>query len=335
MIITRSPFRVSFFGGGSDLPAFYRRSPGAVLSTTIDRYMYLSVHPHFDGRSLLVKYSQTELAERPADIRHPIVRRALERLGITGGLEITSTADLPAGTGLGSSSAFAVALLHALYAQRGRVVSAARLAHEASAIEIDDLDEPIGKQDQYATAHGGLNLIRFFPDDSVDVTPIAISQASRQALERSLLMFYTGVQRAAGSVLAAQRHALEHDQAKRAAVTRMVELAHHGRALLEAGEIQRFGALLDDGWQIKRTLTAQVSTPEIDRLYGAARAAGAWGGKLLGAGAGGFLLVAADAAAHPAIRAALAGMRELPVRFERGGCKLVYLGEDPLPDPPG
>jgi galactokinase/mevalonate kinase-like predicted kinase len=211
---------------------------------------------------------------------------------------------------------------------------AARCRRRGS-IEIEDLDEPVGKQDQYATAHGGLNVIRFFPDDSVDVTPVAITAASRRALEAALLLFYTGAQRSAGSVLAAQRHAIEHDRDKHAAVARMVELVHRGRALLEAGEIEPFCRLLDDGWQLKRSLTPHVSPPEVDRRYAAALAAGAWGGKLLGAGAGGFLLVAAPADARPAVRTALAGWRELPVRFERGGCKLVYLGDDPLPDPPG
>ncbi|MBC7975072.1 MAG: GHMP kinase [Myxococcales bacterium] len=332
MIITRAPFRISFFGGGSDLPAFYQRATGAVLSATIDRYMYLSVHPHFDGRTILVKYAQTERVERPADLRHPIVRRALERLGIAGGIEITSTADLPAGTGLGSSSAFAVALLHALYAYQGRAVGPTRLAREAAEIEIVDLDEPVGKQDAYASAHGGLNAIRFFTDDSVDVAPVALAAGPRQTLERALMLFYTGAQRSAGAVLAAQRHALEHDANKQATVARMVELAYRGRALIEDGDVEAFGRLLDDGWQLKRSLTTQVSTPQIDQMYAAAMAAGAWGGKLLGAGAGGFLLVAAENAVHPAVRSALAGYRELAVRFERGGSKLVYLGDDPVRD---
>jgi D-glycero-alpha-D-manno-heptose-7-phosphate kinase len=334
MIISRSPFRVSFFGGGSDLPAYYHHAVGAVLSASIDRYMYLSVHPHFDGRSILVKYSQTEHVQHPRELRHPIVRRALERLGILGGIEITSTADLPAGTGLGSSSAFAVALLHALYSQQGRVVSPSRLADEAAQIEIEDLAEPIGKQDQYATAIGGLNFIRFFADESVDVTPIAIGSACRADLENSLLLFFTGAQRSAATVLAEQRRLLQSSALTQSTMTRMVELAYRGRELLEAANVEAFCRLLDQGWQLKRTLTPHISTPDIDRLYAAARAAGAWGGKLLGAGGGGFLLVAASVEARPAVRAALAGLRELPLRFERGGTKLVYLGEDPLPDPP-
>ncbi|HZS35971.1 MAG TPA: GHMP kinase [Polyangia bacterium] len=328
MIITRSPFRVSFFGGGSDLESFYRRGAGAVLSTTIDRYMYLSVHPYFDGRSIHVKYSSSELAGAVADVRHPIVRRVLERLGISGGVEITSTADVPAGTGLGSSSAFTVGLLNSIYAHTGRQISVERLAREACQIEIEDLKTPIGKQDQYASAYGGLNLIRFFPDESVDVTPLVISPECRRALEASLLMFYTGEQRSAASVLVEQRQAIDSDAAKYAAMCRMVDQVMEAKALLEAGDVAAFGRLLDEAWRIKRTLTSKISNPAIDRVYEAARAAGAWGGKLLGAGGGGFLLLAAAPTEHAAIRAACPGMQELPVRFERGGSKVVYMSEE-------
>lgn len=328
MIITRSPFRVSFFGGGSDLAAFHRRRPGAVLSTTIDRYMYLSVHPYFDGRSIHVKYSSSELAASVGELRHPIVRRVLERLAISGGVEITSTADVPAGTGLGSSSAFTVGLLNVLYAHTGRQISVERLAREACQIEIEDLKTPIGKQDQYASAYGGLNLIRFFPDESVDVTPLVISPECRRALEASLLMFYTGEQRAAASVLTEQGQLMISDDDKFAAMGRMVDQVLQAKALLEDGEVEAFGRLLDEAWQIKRTLTSKISNPSIDRLYGAARAAGAWGGKLLGAGGGGFLLMAAAPSQHAAIRAACSGLQELPVRFERGGSKVVYMSEE-------
>ncbi len=328
MIITRSPFRVSFFGGGSDLAAFYRRRPGAVLSTTIDRYMYLSAHPYFDRTSIHVKYSSSELARSVAEVRHPIVRRVLERLGVAGGVEITSTADVPAGTGLGSSSAFTVGLLNLMYAYAGRHVPVERLAREACEIEIEDLQTPIGKQDQYASAYGGLNLIRFFPDESVDVTPLVISPDCRRALERSLLMFYTGEQRSAASVLTEQRALLMSDAEKAAAMQRMVDQVDQAKALLEADQVEGFGRLLDEAWQLKRSLTTKISNPAIDRLYEAARAAGAWGGKLLGAGGGGFLLLAADPDRHDAVRAACAGAQELPVRLERGGSKVVYMSEE-------
>ena len=328
MIITRSPFRVSFFGGGSDMAAFYRRRTGAVLSTTIDRYMYLSLHPYFDGKSIHVKYSSSELAASVSELRHPIVRRVLERLKVAGGVEITSTADVPAGTGLGSSSAFTVGLLNVLYAHLDRAAGVEKLAREACQVEIEDLQTPIGKQDQYASAYGGLNLIRFFPDDSVDVTPLVISQGCRKELQASLLMFYTGEQRAAASVLAEQKQVIDSDEEKFAVMTRMVEQAYQAKALLEAGDVVSFGRLLDEAWQLKRTLTTRISTASIDALYNAAMEAGAWGGKLLGAGGGGFLLVAAPVERHAAVRAACAGLLELPLHLERGGSKVVYMSEE-------
>lgn len=328
MIITRTPFRVSFFGGGSDLAAFYRRSVGAVLSTTIDRYMYLSAHPYFDGTSIHIKYSSAELARSVDEVRHPIVRAVLKRLRIDGGVEITSTADVPAGTGLGSSSAFTAGLLNLLYAYHGKQVSPARLGAEASAIEIDELGAPIGKQDQYAAAFGGLNFIRFFPDETVDVSPLVISPACRAQLQDSLLMFYTGDQRSASAVLSEQRTALLTEQRKFETMRRMVELAFEAKALLEAERVAAFGRLLHDAWALKRSLTTSISNGAIDDMYERAMRAGAWGGKLLGAGGGGFLLVAAPETAHGAIREALGHCKELPLRLERGGSKVVYMTED-------
>jgi D-glycero-alpha-D-manno-heptose-7-phosphate kinase len=328
MIITRTPFRVSFFGGGSDLAAFYRRSPGAVLSTTIDRYMYLSAHPYFDQHSIHLKYATTEMAATVDEVRHPIVRRVLKRLPVRGGIEITSTADIPAGTGLGSSSAFTVGMLNLLYAYSGRRVSPGRLAKEACEVEIEDLGEPIGKQDQYASAHGGISFIRFFPDEEVDVAPLPLTPACRAHLESTLLMFYTGDQRRASELLSEQRNALLNDADKFLAVQRMVDMAFEARALLEAEDVPAFGRLLHQLWLIKRTMTASISNARIDEMYERARAAGAWGGKLLGAGGGGFLLVAAPEAAHVPIREALGHLQELPMRFERGGSKVVYMAED-------
>jgi D-glycero-alpha-D-manno-heptose-7-phosphate kinase len=328
MIITRTPFRVSFFGGGSDLAAFYRRSPGAVLSTTIDRYMYLSAHPYFDQHSIHIKYATTELAASIADVRHPIVRAVLKRLPVHAGIEITSTADIPAGTGLGSSSAFTVGMLNLLYAYDGRRVSADRLAKEACEVEIADLGEPIGKQDQYASAHGGMNFIRFFPDEEVDVAPLPLTSACRAMLESTLLMFYTGDQRSASALLSQQSKALLTDADKFAAVQRMVEMAFEARTLLEAEDVPAFGRLLHDLWRIKRTMTASITNARIDEMYDRALKAGAWGGKLLGAGGGGFLLVAAPSEAHVAIREALEHLQELPMRFERGGSKVVYMADD-------
>jgi D-glycero-alpha-D-manno-heptose-7-phosphate kinase len=328
MIITRTPFRVSFFGGGSDLPSFYERSRGAVLSTTIDKYMYLSAHPYFDPKSIHLKYAITELAETVAEVRHPIVRRVLERLSIRGGIEITSTADVPAGTGLGSSSAFTVGLLNLLYGYSGRRVSAGRLAKEACDIEIEDLGEPIGKQDQYASAFGGMNFVRFFPDGEVDVTPVRTTPTCRASLEAALLMFYTGNPRSASELLRDQKQAIAVNPDKFGAVERMVEMAYQAKELLETEDVPAFGRLLHDLWGIKRTLTPSISNPGIDEAYEKAREAGAWGGKLLGAGGGGFLLVAAPPSTHAPIRAALGYMQELPMRLERAGSKVVYMSED-------
>jgi D-glycero-alpha-D-manno-heptose-7-phosphate kinase len=329
MIITRTPFRVSFFGGGSDLPGFYQRSQGAVLSTTIDKYMYLSAHPYFDPKSIHLKYAISELAATVADVRHPIVRRVLERLSIQGGIEITSTADVPAGTGLGSSSAFTVGLLNLLYGYSGKRVTAGRLAKEACDIEIEDLGEPIGKQDQYASAFGGMNFVRFFPDEQVDVAPVRLSPACRTALEGSLLMFYTGNPRSASELLRDQKEAVATDHEKFAAISRMVEMAYRAKELLETEDVPAFGRLLHDLWSIKRTITSTISNARIDEAYDKAREAGAWGGKLLGAGGGGFLLVAAPTSSHQAIRAALGYMQELPMRLERAGSKVVYMSDDP------
>jgi D-glycero-alpha-D-manno-heptose-7-phosphate kinase len=328
MIITRTPFRVSFFGGGSDLAAFYRRSPGAVLSTTIDRYMYLSAHPYFDRHSIHLKYATSELAATVDDVRHPIVRRVLQRLPIRGGIEITSTADIPSGTGLGSSSAFTVGLLNLLYAYGGRRVSAERLAKEACEVEVEDLGEPIGKQDQYASAFGGMSFIRFFSDEEVDVAPLPLTSACRVMLEKTLLMFYTGDQRSASDLLSEQKKALLADAHKFAAVQRMVEMAFEARALLEAEDVPAFGRLLHELWTIKRTMTSSITNARIDEMYDRALHSGAWGGKLLGAGGGGFLLVAAPESAHATIRAALGHLQELPMRFERGGSKVVYMADD-------
>jgi len=208
MIISQTPFRISFAGGGSDLPAYYREHGGAVVSTAIDKYVYVTVSRKFD-HTLRVSYSRTEEVEKAAQLQHPIVRESMHMLGLEGGLEITSVADIPSrGTGLGSSSSFAVGLLHALHAIEGRHVSAEQLADEACRIEIEKCGEPIGKQDQYAAAYGGLNYIQFLRDGSVHVEPIALSRDARENLDRHFLMFYTGITRSASDILAGQSKAL-------------------------------------------------------------------------------------------------------------------------------
>src|SRR5581483_6623866 len=244
--------RISFAGGGSDLPAYYRRFGGAVVSTTIDKYMYLVIHPYFNPK-IRVKYSRLEDVERVEDIQHPIVRECLTRHRIPKGMEIASFADVPAGSGLGSSSAFTVGLLHALEAHQGRSVSASELAAAACDVEINRLGEPIGKQDQYASAFGGLSYIQFNSDDSVEVERLIVTPKTLRGFERRLMMFYLGQERSAGAILREQSANMA-DPAMAAGVARMVELAGQFRRALESSRLDECGHLLDENWRLKRGL---------------------------------------------------------------------------------
>lgn len=325
MIITRTPFRVSFAGGGSDLKDFYSREPGAVISTAIDKYVYLAVKPHFD-RNFRISYSKTEFADTVEQIEHPIVRECLKLLQIERGCEIISMADLPSRTGLGSSSSFTVGLLHALYADLGRVVTPERLASEACRIEIETLAEPIGKQDQYIAAYGGLQVIQFNPDGSVFVDPVICTLETRRELNRRLLMFFVGGVRDARAVLARQK---ENTSKKRDVLARMTKMAFRMRDLLaEARDLKEFGSLLHEGWLAKKSLEASISNPQIDGYYERGLRAGALGGKLLGAGAGGFLLFYCEPEHQSCLRQELAELRELPFSFDGQGSKIVHIGSD-------
>jgi D-glycero-alpha-D-manno-heptose-7-phosphate kinase len=327
MIVVRTPFRISFAGGGSDLPVYYRRFGGVVLSTTIDRYMYIVIHPYFHSK-IRLKYSRMEDVERVEDIQHPIVRECLRRYSeLPKGMEIASFADVPAGTGLGSSSAFTVGLLHALVAHHGQFTSASELASEACEIEINRLGEPIGKQDQYAVAYGGLNYIRFHQDESVEVEPLVIPPSVKRTFENNLLLFFLGHERSAASILAGQSANME-DPSKAARVTAMVEIADAFRCALQDGRLDECGTLLDESWKLKRALADGVSTDEVDAVYARALEAGASGGKLLGAGGGGFLLLYCRPGRQAALRQSLYEYRELPVKFsERGSEVLVSENE--------
>jgi D-glycero-alpha-D-manno-heptose-7-phosphate kinase len=334
MIISRTPLRISFVGGGSDLPAFYEREPGAVVSTTINRYVYITVNPKFDRR-IRASYSQTETVDRVDDLKHELIRESLRITGIDGAIEITSISDIPSrGTGLGSSSAYTVGLLNALYAHTGRLAGAERLASEACAIEIDRCGRPIGKQDQYSAAYGGLKYLTFNPDGTVFVEQILCGKAARRQLESSLLLFYTGQTRRAESILEEQsRNSADHD-ATRAALRRMVELAGELRDALNRSDIGGFGEVLHANWAHKRHLASGISTPTLDGWYDTARAHGAVGGKVLGAGGGGFLLLCAPAARHPEICAALPALRRVPFHFEAQGSRLIYVEENGYPGEP-
>lgn len=324
MIISRTPLRMSFVGGGSDLPGFYREHGGAVVSTAIDKYVFVTANRKFDD-GVRVAYSQTEEVASAAEVKHALVRAAMGLVGLRGGIEITTVADIPSrGTGLGSSSSFTVALLHALYAFQGRYASTPQLAEEACRIEIDICGEPIGKQDQYAAAIGGLNLIEFRQDDTVGVSPVICRPETLQRLQSSLLMLYTGITRSASGVLKEQAEEVASDTAKTAALKRMVQLCYTLRDELQSDNISAFGEVLHENWELKKSLTSKISTSAIDEWYDIARRHGATGGKILGAGAGGFLLLAAPPERHAAICHALPALRPIPFAFERFGSQIIF-----------
>lgn len=321
MIVSKTPMRMSFVGGGSDLPAFYREEAGAVLSTSIDKYMYIAVNPKFDQR-IRISYSRTEEVDTPQQVEHPLVRHALDVVGIGGGIEITSMADIPSrGTGLGSSSAYTVGLLNALFAYRNEYASKERLARLACEIEIERCGDPIGKQDQYASAHGGLNLIRFHPDGAVSVDPVICDPKILAQIESSLLVFYTGRSRNASSILI---HQSEGMLANRVLTRRMVELAFDLKKELESGRLDSFGSILDENWRLKRQMSEGISDHQIDEWYAAAITNGARGGKLLGAGKGGFLMFFAEPERHARITHALSGLKPVTFRFDRTGTQIVF-----------
>jgi D-glycero-alpha-D-manno-heptose-7-phosphate kinase len=323
MIVSKTPLRMSFVGGGSDLPAFYQDEVGAVLSTSIDKYVYVCVNKKFDGQ-IRLSYTLTENVEHRLQVEHPLVREALDLVGIDGGIEIASMADIPSkGSGLGSSSTYTVGLLNALYAYRNQFVSKEDLARKACEIEIDRCGEPIGKQDQYAAAYGGLNLIRFHPDNSVSVDPVICKPSILQEMEDSTLVFYTGRTRSASAVLANQSAAM-HKADRRMLMRRMVQLAFEMKEQLELGTLDHFGDLLDENWCLKAQLTTGISDPQIDAWYAKGLISGALGGKLLGAGNGGFMMFYAPKEHHAKISASLADLEPVKFRFDRTGAQIVF-----------
>ena len=325
MIISQTPLRVSFLGGGSDLPSYYRRHGGAVLSTTIDKSVYVTVSRKFDD-AVRVSYSRTEEVPHASQVEHPLVRESLALLGIEGGIEITSVADIPAkGTGLGSSSSFTVGLLNSLHTYCNRPATGAGLAQESCVVEIDRCGEPIGKQDQYAAAFGGFNFIRFHPDDTVEVTKVACAPSVLADLEARLLFFYTGLTRSASALLERQSADVAAPGEKSDATGEMVQLAEAAYAELSAGHIGSLGPLLDTAWRIKKRIASGASNDFIDQAYRAAIGAGAEGGKILGAGGGGFLMFLAPPHRHESIRRALTPLRETPFRFTTQGSRIIFV----------
>jgi len=324
MIISRTPMRMSFVGGGSDLPSFYRKFGGAVVSTSIDKYMYITVNRKFDS-GVRASYSKTEEVEHAHQIQHPLIRSVLTHLGIDGGVELASMADIPArGTGLGSSSSFTVGLLHALHAFQHRYVSAEDLARQSCHIEIDVCGEPIGKQDQYAAAYGGLSYIRFHPDDSVSVDPVVCDPNTVRRLEERILVFFTGRSRSASELLAEQSQRAANDGRIQETLKRMVGLAANLKIELEKNNLDAFGEILHENWVLKKSLVEEISDAEIESWYEAARHAGAAGGKLLGAGRGGFLMFFAAPERHDAIRHALPGLRPMKFGLDSNGSQILF-----------
>jgi D-glycero-alpha-D-manno-heptose-7-phosphate kinase len=324
MIITRTPLRISFAGGGTDLPSYYRHhAGGAVTSAAIDRYVHVLVNEKFD-RSIRVAYSRTENVDHLEELQHPIVKEALRLVGVSDSLEIHTIADIPSeGTGLGSSSTFTVGLLNALHAFRNELKDAAELAEEACRIEIDRLGGAGGRQDQYIAAFGGVQYFEFRPDDTVRAAPIPISNERRAELSDHLSLFYTGVTRAAQGLL---KHQSERTGSNRDALGRMRELAGATRDAIVRGDWAALGEALDEGWQLKRGLAEGVSNPAIDEQYRAARAAGAYGGKITGAGGGGFLLLLHPPERSRQIASALSPMQRLAVRITPEGSRILFVG---------
>jgi D-glycero-alpha-D-manno-heptose-7-phosphate kinase len=328
MFISKTPFRVSFAGGGSDMRVFYANRPGAVLSTAIDKYMYVTVNRRFE-KTIRVSYTKTEIVERLEDLQHEIIRAGLMRVGIDSQIEVTTVADIPAGTGMGSSSSLTVGLLKALYAYVGKHRSAEELGREASEIEIETLNKSIGKQDQYAAAYGGLNFIRFHADETVMVDPIVCRPETKRELQDRIVILFTGLRGENEQLLNRQKKQVASSDAAQRVLAAMVERAQEMKSTLEANDLDSFGEILHSAWELKKQVTAGISTGEIDTYYNACREAGAIGGKLLGAGGSGFLLMYCRQGAQDAVRAVgdRFGLRNFDVRFDGQGSRIIYVGE--------
>lgn len=321
MIIVQTPLRISFFGGGTDFPSFFMEEGGCVLSSAIDKFIFLTIKQRFDAK-LRIGYTRTEMVDCIDEIQHELIREALRLTGITRGVEITTMGDIPSeGSGLGSSSTVTVGALHAMYAYLGEIVSAARLAREACAIEIETLKKPIGIQDQYIAAYGGLRFLEFKPDGEVNVERVKLSVEARRALNDNFLLFFTGVSRSSESVLSEQKNKIKERMAE---LREIKQMAYQARAYLEAENFDALGELMHQSWELKKRLAGGVSNGRINDMYEAARNAGAIGGKIAGAGGGGFLLLYVPYERQSRVRAALRDLQELPFRLETDGTKIIF-----------
>lgn len=324
MIISRTPYRISFFGGGTDYPAWYREHGGAVLATSIDKYCYLSARflPPFFEHKIRVVYSKIENCHDIDAIAHPAVREILRFLRFDRGVEIHHDGDLPARSGIGSSSSFCVGLLHAMHALNGRMPSKQQLAAEGIHIEQAVLHETVGSQDQVTAAHGGFNHLSFQPSGEISVRPVTIGPERMRQLESHLLLFFTGVKRTSSDVAQSYVHNFEGNKRH---LRIMKDLVDEALAVLSSDRpVESFGALLHESWLAKRSLSKEVSTPEIDEIYQSALGAGALGGKLLGAGGGGFLLLFASPDRHEVLKQKLASLIHVPFRFEFAGSQIIF-----------
>ncbi len=321
MIIVQTPLRISFFGGGTDFPSFFLEEGGCVLSSAIDKYIFVSVKERFDDK-LRIGYTQTEMVDCVDDIQHELIRESLRMTGIRSSLEVTTMGDIPSeGSGLGSSSTVTVGALHAMYTYLGEMVSAETLAREACGIEIDHLKKPIGIQDQYIAAYGNLRYFEFLPDGQVKTEKVKLDPESRRAFNDRFLLFFTGVSRRADNILKEQKENIKD----RIAILREIkQMVHEARRMLDDGDFDTFGRLLHESWKLKKSLAGSITNGAIDDMYELARRNGAIGGKITGAGGGGFLLLYVPYENQLSVRNALCGLRELPFRLESDGTKVIF-----------
>jgi D-glycero-alpha-D-manno-heptose-7-phosphate kinase len=320
MIIVQTPLRVSLFGGGTDFPSYFLAEGGCVLTSAVDKYIFVAIKQRFDAK-LRVGYTQTEIVDRVDEIQHELIREAFRTTGILSGVEITTMGDIPAGSGLGSSGAVTVGALHAMYAFKNELVSAEQLAREACQIEIDQLKKPVGIQDQYIAAYGGLRFIQFNASGSVECERIHLAPELDQRLNESLLLFFTGVTRSASSILDEQNSNIQNHLP---ILRRLKEMAVVASKELQSGNLDSLGHLLHESWQLKKQLASGVSNPSIEVIYQRAQEAGALGGKITGAGGGGFFLVYCKPQYRQQVREALSDLRELPFTLEPNGSSVIF-----------